>query len=159
MRLGKCKNYRDHIWLSNNGTFFCPVCEISVEKKDVPEKFADHQRKPHKLPSSRISSWQKVRLRKALLERDGKCCHYCEVELNLYMVGLPNSITIDHKIPVVKGGTHDLDNLVLACLWCNSRKSDIDYFDFIEMLREEDDYEKSERIWNARKRSIFSDSQ
>lgn len=30
--------------------------------------------------------------------------------------------TLDHKIPVSQGGTHDLDNLVLCCKSCNCRR-------------------------------------
>jgi 5-methylcytosine-specific restriction endonuclease McrA len=31
--------------------------------------------------------------------------------------------TIDHQIPTSRGGTDDLDNLVLACARCNARKN------------------------------------
>tara|TARA_R110000803_G_scaffold79152_2_gene144654 strand:+ start:5290 stop:5628 length:339 start_codon:yes stop_codon:yes gene_type:complete len=38
---------------------------------------------------------------------------------------ISNSITIDHKIPIGKGGsTSKVDNFVLACLECNSEKGD-----------------------------------
>lgn len=30
--------------------------------------------------------------------------------------------TVDHVVPLARGGTHDLDNLVLACMGCNCRK-------------------------------------
>lgn len=30
--------------------------------------------------------------------------------------------TLDHIIPLSRGGTHDIDNLVLACKSCNSRR-------------------------------------
>ena len=32
---------------------------------------------------------------------------------------------VDHIVPVSKGGTNDLDNLVTACEQCNLGKSDI----------------------------------
>lgn len=58
-----------------------------------------------------------VRLRFAVLERDGFACHYCgrkppEVELH-----------VDHVIPVAQAGSNDIDNLVTACQTCNAGKS------------------------------------
>jgi len=43
-------------------------------------------------------------------------CVYCNCELQW------ESSTVDHVVPLSKGGTHDLENLVLACELCNSRK-------------------------------------
>lgn len=33
--------------------------------------------------------------------------------------------TIDHKVPLSKGGTNDFDNLQPACYKCNNMKSDM----------------------------------
>lgn len=46
------------------------------------------------------------------LERDP--CFYC---------GSFDNPTLDHVIPVVRGGKHSIGNLVVACKSCNSRKS------------------------------------
>jgi 5-methylcytosine-specific restriction endonuclease McrA len=35
-----------------------------------------------------------------------------------------DATTVDHIIPVAKGGTDDLDNLVAACKRCNFSKQD-----------------------------------
>lgn len=45
-------------------------------------------------------------------------CAYCAIELA--------KVTIDHVIPLAKGGCHSIDNLVPACRSCNSSKSDRD---------------------------------
>jgi len=51
-------------------------------------------------------------------------CHYCSVDLVYpYEHGNTNSATIDHVIPLSKGGKHERGNLVAACLSCNSSKS------------------------------------
>lgn len=45
-------------------------------------------------------------------EQNGKC-FYC---------GIMNKLTQDHKIPLSRGGSNQLDNIVLACQSCNSKK-------------------------------------
>ena len=52
------------------------------------------------------------RLRETILERDGFLCRYCEGPAN----------TVDHVIPVERGGSHDPANLVAACSRCNESK-------------------------------------
>src|SRR5882724_5177906 len=51
-----------------------------------------------------------------LAARDTPCCHYCARALPL------GRLTIDHRIPIIRGGTDDHSNLVLACLTCNAQK-------------------------------------
>ncbi len=61
-----------------------------------------------------------ARTRYEVFERDGYTCQYCgakapDVELH-----------IDHIVPVSKGGTNDMTNLVTACASCNLGKSDLE---------------------------------
>ena len=56
-------------------------------------------------------------------------CHWCGhkglikwPDYNLSPV-FTLGLTIDHVLPLCRGGTHDLDNLVLACGFCNSSRS------------------------------------
>ncbi|KAL6880155.1 hypothetical protein ACP4OV_011720 [Aristida adscensionis] len=51
--------------------------------------------------------------RKNILYRDGFTCQYCSAGENL---------TIDHVIPISRGGKWEWENLVTACSRCNSRK-------------------------------------
>ncbi len=51
--------------------------------------------------------------RKNLLRRDAHQCQYC---------GNRKNLTIDHIIPRSKGGKHTWNNVVIACVDCNSRK-------------------------------------
>lgn len=48
-------------------------------------------------------------------------CFYCGVEVKPYT----RFKTIDHKIPISKGGKNELKNLVISCLSCNSGKCDM----------------------------------
>lgn len=46
-------------------------------------------------------------------------CFYCKKEMNPF-----TDCTLEHRIPVKNGGTNTRENLVLACLRCNSSKND-----------------------------------
>ena len=52
----------------------------------------------------------------------GDRCYYC---------GKKAELTLDHFEPLAKGGAHCLSNFVFACHPCNSRKRDLDPFEFI----------------------------
>ena len=49
----------------------------------------------------------------ALIERDGFGCRRC---------GTVENVSIDHILPLSRGGTDDLDNLQFLCRSCNSKK-------------------------------------
>ncbi|KJH70432.1 HNH endonuclease [Aliterella atlantica] len=46
-------------------------------------------------------------------------CEYCHASEQWQYV----AFTIDHVIPLTKGGTNSIDNLALACFHCNRQKS------------------------------------
>jgi len=52
----------------------------------------------------------------------GDRCYYC---------GKKAELTLDHFEPLAKGGAHCVSNFVFACHPCNSRKRDLDPFDFM----------------------------
>ena len=55
-------------------------------------------------------------IQRSVLYRDGWQCIYCKSDLD------SATVTFDHVMPVVKGGTDDPDNLVVCCKSCNSKK-------------------------------------
>lgn len=60
-----------------------------------------------------------------VLIRDQQRCRYCGRELDPHAPpGHPDHLTLDHVIPFIWGGTNTLDNVVVACMPCNSRKAD-----------------------------------
>lgn len=62
--------------------------------------------------SRRDYRWKKTRLR--VLARDSHTCAYCGDVAN----------EVDHIIPLVRGGSDDMENLVACCRSCNSSKKD-----------------------------------
>ena len=56
--------------------------------------------------------------REAVTQRARRCCEYCRSQ-ELYS---PDPFSVEHIVPLARGGTHDLENLAWACQGCNSRK-------------------------------------
>lgn len=73
-----------------------------------------------------------------LARRDnGWVCHYCGCAIHadperVDTLRKPAKATIDHKIPLVKGGADNPSNMVLACENCNTEKGETDYEDFMQ---------------------------
>lgn len=63
-------------------------------------------------------------LRKGALRDCGQRCVYCAVPLD------QRTATLDHVVPVARGGAHDPGNLVAACGPCNRLKGDLLPFEF-----------------------------
>lgn len=83
--------------------------------------------------------WQLLSLLTAeVVARDGPQCHYCGV-LTVQRTAIatdPNlDRTVDHKVPVDRGGKDEFDNLVLACRACNSAKGTLPYEVFLAQRR------------------------
>lgn len=55
-------------------------------------------------------------------------CSYC-----LKKVGFGTD-SIDHKTPISRGGTHDYENLAIACRSCNTRKRNRTFNEYQEWL-------------------------
>lgn len=62
--------------------------------------------------------------RRKIFERDGWRCQICrKAVLRSKAVPHPRAPTIDHIIPLARGGTHEPANAQLACFACNCLKS------------------------------------
>jgi len=66
---------------------------------------------------------------------EGKC-YYCKRKVHLKGREGPkkNRAVIDHYIPIIGGGSDNVNNLVLSCHECNNKKSDMRPEKFIEIL-------------------------
>jgi hypothetical protein len=63
--------------------------------------------------------------RTKVYERDEYLCRYCRKQLTTM------TATLDHVVAVSRGGGNDFDNLVTACLDCNSKKNHRPIGDFL----------------------------
>jgi 5-methylcytosine-specific restriction endonuclease McrA len=78
-------------------------------KNGIPE---DYKRPVFKRPPD---------LKNNIWVKTGGLCFYCGCEL-LPFGQEKNSFSIDHVIPLAKGGSNEIDNLVPSCRVCNSKK-------------------------------------
>lgn len=63
--------------------------------------------------------------RQAILDRDGWSCHLCGGAIPKD-AAVPHDLaaTLDHIIPLARGGLHDPSNVAAAHFICNVRKGD-----------------------------------
>lgn len=63
--------------------------------------------------------------REQVFDRDGWTCRGCGVDVSLDVDALdPGSATVDHVVPLSRGGEHTMANTQCLCLMCNSTKQD-----------------------------------
>lgn len=70
-----------------------------------------------------------------------------------------NNFEVEHKIPLSKGGTNDIDNLFCSCHVCNSIKQDIYPEDFMEritkiFLYQMDQKHRKKMVWKMMSKKI-----
>lgn len=63
-------------------------------------------------------------MRKLALRDCGQRCVYCATHLDQH------TATLDHVVPLARGGAHDPGNIVVACAPCNRLKGDLLPFEF-----------------------------
>jgi 5-methylcytosine-specific restriction endonuclease McrA len=81
-----------------------------------PEK-RQHQSRVQRAKRTGLDCYISLQEWKTLLTRFNFHCAYCGVVLT------KGNRSLDHKIPLVRGGTNDISNLVPSCLRCNQRKN------------------------------------
>ncbi len=73
---------------------------------------ADIKRERRKARDLRSSQWWKRRLNKGV-------CHYCGRGVT------PKDLTMDHIVPIARGGKSTKGNVVAACKECNNAKKQL----------------------------------
>ena len=75
----------------------------------IPVSDEEMRRERRKARELRSSQWWKRKRSKGI-------CHYCEGKFS------PRLLTMDHLVPIVRGGKTTKGNLVPSCKKCNSEK-------------------------------------
>jgi hypothetical protein len=57
-------------------------------------------------------------VKKAVRDRAKHCCEYCQSQAKISA----DTFAVEHIIPIVKGGSDELDNLAYSCQRCNNHK-------------------------------------
>lgn len=84
-------------------------------------------------PNNGVSGWT----RQAIIARDGCRCYYCQklCQLQSGPAQQPSTLTIDHLLPLGRGGTAEWHNLVVACYQCNHSKGNRTLTEFMAGVR------------------------
>jgi 5-methylcytosine-specific restriction protein A len=92
---------------------------------DVSEK--QIRKEKQKARDLRKSQWWKRKC------SEGKC-YYCHKKV------LPRELTMDHVVPIVRGGRSTKNNVVPACKECNNKKKHslpIEWEEYLDRLKKE----------------------
>lgn len=71
---------------------------------------------------SRAGVYRETVNKAKVYKRDRYRCAYCKCKVVLSASYRPDMATLDHIIPLCRGGEHTYSNIVTACIMCNSTK-------------------------------------
>jgi len=94
------------------------ICNEFMKEKSITEPIPVNEK-------MEIDFYNIKENRYKIFERDGYKCHYCKKQLTRF------SATLDHIEPVSKGGDNSFNNLITACLHCNSKRTNNEVMDAI----------------------------
>jgi len=105
-----------------------------AKRRDNPERKTENQRKYYQdhwfefqaRNFARRDRTLSADLVREVMENDNYTCQYCHKR--------GGKLTIDHQLPVSRGGTDDRKNLCTACHRCNCRKGAKTVSEFQEYL-------------------------
>ena len=90
---------------------------------------ADLQRERRKARELRQSQWWKRKCARGI-------CHYCGAQVPA------RELTMDHIVPIARGGKSTKGNVAPACKTCNTKKKQLlpmEWEDYLERLRQSHD--------------------
>lgn len=115
---GKCR-VCDTWFTSEHSDITCSKTCQTMHKREVRRDL--EQRRRARKRNAFVANVYRLRV----FEADGYRCHICHRKTDATKaVPHPRAPTLDHVIPLAKGGTHEPMNCRTACFQCNATKSD-----------------------------------
>lgn len=117
----------------------CPLCANKAKAEQKRRQRASdayrRSKKKHKVKTAAVKRGARFAesvLPKEIFARDGWCCTNCGCVTLESLIGTnsPNEPTLDHMIPVSRGGPHTRDNLQTLCRDCNVLKGTMTQCEF-----------------------------
>lgn len=72
-------------------------------------------------------------IRKFFWKLGKRSCFYCHCAMTM-KINLPNTLTVDHRQPLSKGGANAMENYAPTCSDCNNCKADMTEAEFVATL-------------------------
>lgn len=119
-----------NVFPNTHGICFCRKCGDDKHIKSL-----DHVGYVRHLLSQRKKERDLVdsKLKQKIIAKDNYECFYCLIEFGKTLKNEP--LTIDHKKPIVSGGTSDKENLCTCCLYHNQDKRNMLFEDYLKKIR------------------------
>ena len=112
---------------NREGTLFKVHLPEEIELCQEAKKVAEREVPASTLDLNKELDFYNIREnRLKIFDRDDYKCRYCQKQLTRF------SATLDHIQPVSKDGDNSYDNLVTACLHCNSQRGNRPVMDIID---------------------------
>lgn len=97
---------------------WCLPCKDANKKRDWEVRWFNHR--------------FKIFSKRDIFTRDGFACYICSTELTL----ISKDATLDHEVPLSRGGLSTLSNMRLCCSSCNNKKGDMLLDEFLAQDQE-----------------------
>lgn len=129
------------IFPNTHGVCYCEKCGVKRNSLGLEHvSFIKHLLEKRRSVRDEITP----ELRRKIYRRDNYKCVYCEIE---YGKMKPNTyLTLDHKNPVVGGGTNDEENLCTSCDFHNHEKDRDTYEVYVKKIKKRKFYRENGMI-------------
>jgi CRISPR/Cas system Type II protein with McrA/HNH and RuvC-like nuclease domain len=128
-------NDREHFGSRDGGMKVknrCRQCENDNSKKSYrndPSKMAARTERSKAIRG--VLSWTDTPELRRLMGEQNNSCYYCGCRIFL------SNATVDHKMPITRGGSDSIANLAACCATCNKNKgnkTEAEYLAFLDRV-------------------------